>query len=348
MIVVLREHFLKVLVFRVVVPEPVFCVRRRSKIRNLNLRFEPAHYLHLTVDYLPTLRMKGLNSFQRGVLYMPTLRDVLKDKLSEPELKLVPTAFDIIGGRDKSVAIIEFPDELVKHEREIAEAIMRLHKSVKSVLKKASPRTGIHRLREYKLIAGDENTEVLHIESGCRFKLDPQRTYFSQRESAERLRIVEKVRAGETVMVFFAGAGPFAILAAKKTKAERVIGIEINPDAISYFRENVKLNKLQNVEAVEGDVHSKAEPYYGKCDRVLMPLPESSIEFIGEAIKCTKKGGIIHLYCFAKEEEVDDIEGKIAAAARDLGRDAKFLGHELVLPWGPRIWKMRVDVKLTS
>jgi tRNA (guanine37-N1)-methyltransferase len=279
---------------------------------------------------------------------MPTLRDVLKGKLSEDELKLVPSAFDIIGNRDKSVAIIEFPDELVKHEREIAEAIMRLHKSVKSVLKKASPRTGVLRLREYRLIAGDKNTEVIHVESGCRLRLDPQKTYFSQRESAERLRIVEKIRAGETVMVFFAGAGPFAILAAKKTKAERVIGIEINPDAIRYFHENVRLNKLKNVEVMEGDVRERASTYYGQCDRILMPLPERAVEYVDEAIKCTKPGGIIHLYCFAKEEEIDGIEENIAAIASSLNRDAKFLGHELVLPWGPRIWKMRVDVKLTS
>lgn len=276
---------------------------------------------------------------------MPTLRDVLKDKLSEPELKLVPTAFDIIGSREKSVAIIEFPDELVKHEREITEAIMQLHKSVKSVLRKASPRKGILRLREYELIAGDKNTEVLHVESGCRFELDPQKTYFSQREGAERLRIVEKIRAGETVMVFFAGAGPFAILIAKKAKPARVIGIEINPDAIRYFRENAKLNKV-NVEVVEGDVRERASTYYDQCDRILMPLPESALEYVDEAIKCAKKGGVIHLYCFAKEEELPAIKEKIAAVASELNRTVKFEGHELVLPWGPRIWKMRVDCEI--
>ena len=277
---------------------------------------------------------------------MPTLRESLKNILTEPELKLVPTAFDIIGSRDKAVAIIEFSDELVKHERKIAETIMKLHKSVKSVLKKASPRKGVLRLREYRLIAGDENTEVLHVESGCRFRVDPQKTYFSQRESAERLRIVEKVKPGETVMVFFAGAGPFAILIAKKAKPAKLIGIEINSEAIRYFKENVRLNKLNNVEVVEGDVREKAAAYYTSCDRILMPLPESSLDYIDEAIKCAKPGGVIHLYCFAKEEEIDGIEEKIAAAARGLNRDAKFLGHELVLPWGPRIWKMRVDCEI--
>jgi len=286
--------------------------------------------------------------FRFTILFMPTLRDALRDKLSEPELKLVPTAFDIIGSRGRAVAIVEFPDELVKHEREIAEAIMKLHKSVKSVLRKASPRKGVLRLREYKLIAGDENTEVLHVESGCRFRLDPQRTYFSQRESAERLRIAEKIRAGETVMVFFAGAGPFAIIIAKKAKPARVIGIEINSEATRYFKENVRLNKLNNVEVVEGNVREKAAAYYNSCDRILMPLPESAREYLKEAIMCCKRGGIIHYYFFGREDEIDKEQEMIASITRELNRNVKFEGHELVLPWGPRIWKMRIDVKLTS
>lgn len=276
---------------------------------------------------------------------MTTLRDLLKSGMSERELALVPSAFDVIGSRGKAVAIVEIPNELAAHAKDIAEAIMRLHKSVKSVLRKASPRRGLLRLREYELVAGDEDTEVVHAEAGCRFKVDPQKTYFSQRESAERERIVEKVRSSETVMVFFAGAGPFAILVAKKAKPARVIGIEINADAVRYFRENVKLNKV-DVEVVEGDVREKAKRFYGVCDRVLMPLPERAVEYASEAVSCAKKGGIVHLYCFAKEEEIADVKEKFAAAARDLGRQADFLGHELVLPWGPRIWKMRLDFRV--
>jgi len=278
---------------------------------------------------------------------MPTLRDVLKTKLDADELALVPSSFDVIGSSEKAVAIVEIPERLGKHEKAIAEAIMHMHKSVKSVLRKTSPRKGILRLREYKLIAGDANTEVLHIESGCRFRLDPQKTYFSQREGTERLRIAEQVKAAECVMVFFAGAGPFAIVIAKKAKPAHVIGIEINPDAVGYFRENAKLNKLKNVEIVEGDVRKKAADFYDKCDRILMPLPESAIEYADEAIKCAKAGGIIHLYCFAKEEEIREIKQEFSEVAEALGRNAEMLGHELVLPYGPSVWKMRIDFKIS-
>lgn len=40
------------------------------------------------------------------------LATVLKGKLTEEELALVPRSYDVIGSREKSVAIIELPEEL--------------------------------------------------------------------------------------------------------------------------------------------------------------------------------------------------------------------------------------------
>ena len=45
------------------------------------------------------------------------------------------------------------------------------------------------RLRSYRLLAGEENTEVLHKEHGYMLRLDPKKTYFSVREGTERQRI---------------------------------------------------------------------------------------------------------------------------------------------------------------
>lgn len=271
------------------------------------------------------------------------LRDLLKDKLNEEELKLVPTSFDVIGDKNKAVAIIEIPNEIKKHEKEIALALMKLHKNVKSVLLKASPRRGIHRIREFKLIFGNKNTVVVHRESGCAFKLDPRKVYFSPRESAERLRIAEKIEPNEIIMVFFAGVGPFPIVIAKKTKAKKIIGIEINPKAIRYFKENITLNKVKNVIAIKGDVKKSSKRFFGKCDRVLMPLPEKAIDYLEEAVNCLKEKGIIHFYCFSKEDEIEKWREKILAIINKLNKKAEFLEFRKVLPWGPRIYKYRMD-----
>lgn len=275
-----------------------------------------------------------------------TLRDLLTKKLTKKQLALVPSSFDILGNREKSVAIIDIPDGLKKKENAIAAALMMHHTSVKTVLAKASPRKGVYRTRKLRIIKGSRNTEVVHNESGCRFILDPRKVYFSQREGTERLRIAEKVKSNETVAVFFAGVGPFAIVIVKKARPERVIGIEINPDAVKYFQENIKLNKLDNVLAVSGDVKKEAKIFYGLCDRVLMPLPETSMDYLGEAIKCLKKGGICHFYCFAEEDLINKKEKMIRNIAKQTGKKIKPTDIVKVLPYGPRIWKYRIDVKV--
>ena len=84
------------------------------------------------------------------------LKDLLKNKLTKKELALVPTSFDLVGNKEKAVAIIEIPDELKKKAKTIAFALMKQHKNVYSVLLKKSPRKGVYRTREMKInLAGD-------------------------------------------------------------------------------------------------------------------------------------------------------------------------------------------------
>jgi len=275
-----------------------------------------------------------------------TLKELLQKILTKKELLLVPSSFDIIGNRDKAVAIIDIPGKLMKKKAIIAKALMKKHKNVKSVLLKASPRKGVYRTYDMKLISGDKNTEVMHVENGCRFLLDPRQVYFSQREATERERIIQKIKNDETVMVFFAGIGPFVIEIAKKTGAKHVIGIEINPGAVKYFEKNVILNKVKNVTVVEGDVKIVARNFYSSCDRVLMPLPETSVDFIPEAIKCLKKNGICHLYCFSDENKISDAKQKIRLIAKKNKTKIKFVGLQRVLPYGPAIWKYRIDFQI--
>jgi tRNA (guanine37-N1)-methyltransferase len=173
-------------------------------------------------------------------------------------------------------------------------------------------------------------------------KIDPRKVYFSPREGTERLRIAQLVKESETVMVFFAGAGPLACVIGRIAKPARIIGIEINPAAVQYFKENATLNKL-NIEVVKGDVKKCAKNFYGQCERVLMPLPETSEKYLEEAMRCLKPCGACHFYCFSGEEELNERKKKISATGKKLKRKIRFLGEQKVLPWGPRIWKYRID-----
>lgn len=270
------------------------------------------------------------------------LKELLRGKLTRQELKHVPSSFDVIGNKDKAVAIIEVPEALEKKKKILAEGVMQQHKNVKTVLDKGTPRKGEFRIRKMKTILGEKNTEVVQIENGCRLMMDPRKVYFSQREGTERQRIMQLVKNDETVMVFFAGVGPFAVQIAKRVK--NVIGIEKNPDGVKYFKKNIALNKLQNTIAVLGDVNTKAKKYYGKCDRVIMPLPETALDYIDNALGCLKDSGFIHLYFFCGEADLEkkkeEIIGKVSAHCT--------LSVHKVLPYGPKIWKYRADIHVSK
>ena len=58
------------------------------------------------------------------------------------------------------------------------------------------------------------------------------------------------------------------------------------------------MNKLSNVEVVLGDVAEKSKDFENQFDRVLMPLPEKSVNYMRDAMRCLKKGGMCHFYFF--------------------------------------------------
>ncbi|MBL7169410.1 MAG: class I SAM-dependent methyltransferase family protein [Candidatus Aenigmarchaeota archaeon] len=256
-----------------------------------------------------------------------------------------PSSYDILGSREKSIAIIEE----VENPKQVAEQIMKEHKNIKSVLMKLTERKGIERKRKYKLILGDLNTEVIHKENYCRFKLDPQKVYFSGREGTERLKIAEIVKPKETVLVMFSGIGPFSILIAKKQKdIEKIPSIEINPDAVEYMKENIRLNKVQDkVIPILGDVEEKSQEWFGKCDRVIMPLPHEARGYLELAYKCLKpKGGIIHLYIIEPEKEVKEKVKELIKEFKERAKRKLTYKTRRVLPYSPRTYKYCVDIQV--
>ncbi len=254
-----------------------------------------------------------------------------------------PSSFDVIG----HIAIVEVPERLKKKKKLVAKVIMGLNRHIKTVLEKASERKGIYRTRNYKFLAGEKNFETLHKEYGCVFKLDPTKVYFSPRELTERQRIASQVKEGETVMVMFAGVAPYAIQIAKKQpKVKEVVAIEINPVAVKYARENVILNKVSDkVKIIEGDVREKCIDFYGKCDRVVMPLPMGGEDFLEIAVNCLKERGHIHFYNWGSEPNIfENAEKIVMEKLGKLGVKYKIINRRKVLPYAPRKWKVCLDI----
>jgi tRNA (guanine37-N1)-methyltransferase len=265
--------------------------------------------------------------------------------------QILPSGYDIIGSREKAVAIVEIPSELKKNQKKITESILKRHKNVKSVLMKTSERRGIFRLRKFKLLMGERDTEVIHAESGCRFKLDPRKVYFSVREGTERLRISKMVKPEENVLVMFGGVGPYPIIIAKKQpKVKKIISIEINPKAYEYMKKNVSMNKFSDkIIPVIGDVKKECKNFYGEFDRAIMPLPHKGLKFLRIAYKCLKpKGGIIHLYFIEKEDNFLNKVNKIMGDfKKKIKRNLKY-DIRRVLPYAPRTNKYCIDIKILN
>ncbi|WP_297468532.1 class I SAM-dependent methyltransferase family protein [Thermococcus sp.] len=252
---------------------------------------------------------------------------------------LLPSSFDIIG----DIAIIELPDELKPYGKAIGEAILKVHRHIKAVFAKGSKVEGEYRVRELVHLAGENRTETIHRENGIRLKLDVAKVYFSPRLATERMRIFRKTRPGEVVFDMFAGVGPYSILLAKKAKL--VFACDLNPWAVRYLEENVRLNKTNNVIPVLGDVRKVAGKI--KADRVIMNLPKFADRFLREALLSVKPGGVIHYYGFGPEGDLfSEHEAKIKAVARELGLNVEFLERRKVRPYAPRQFNIAIDFRV--
>jgi len=228
-----------------------------------------------------------------------TIDEVLKEKLPAHLAHLVPHSIDIIG----NVAVLELAPELHPHRRVVAEAVMQVHRNVKTVLAKSSPVGGELRLREFEVLAGSGMTETLHRENDCLYYLDVSRVFFSPRLSHERARVAAQVGEGEVVVDMFAGVGPFSILIAHRLGDVRVHAIDVNPDAINYLERNIEANHVRSkVSAYLGDAQQVVQGrLIGVADRVIMNLPERALEYVGSACRALKPtGGTIHFYEFSR------------------------------------------------
>ncbi len=236
------------------------------------------------------------------------LKELLKNVLGEEELEIAPSSFDVVG----DIAIIKIPPQLEKKEKKIGEQLLKF-KNVKTILKKEGKVGEEFRIRKYKFLGGEKRKETLHKEYGCRYKLNIEKVYFSPRIGSERERIVKQVKKGEKILVLFAGIGPYAIQIAKNREVD-IYAIEINPKAVKYFKENTKLNKVENkIKVFEGDVRKIVPKLKEKFDRIIMPLPKDAENFLDLAKLVSKKNTIIHSYIFAtsKGEAIKKIDKKV-------------------------------------
>ncbi|KGK97779.1 tRNA methyltransferase [Methanococcoides methylutens] len=317
---------------------------------------EPARKFLLELDILD----KSLKiSSEDGELYIPIQRELTPEELAElPEgAKQVEREFeshekilaleDILGftpGYEVvgDIALIEADEP---EAQRIADALLKVHKNVQTVLGAVSAVEGEFRTRRFKVLAGEERTETVHKDHGFKYKVDLERAYFTPRLSTERQRIVSQISEDDVVLDMFAGVGPYSIPIAKKCK--KVIAMDKNPDAIHFLKENVELNSIENIEVFEGDANEIALNYKGIADHVIMNLPHSADAFLDAAIYVTSPQGIIHYYGMTHEDDLYESSiGLIEAAAKKVGRSVEVVECRTVRSYAPHQYNVCIEVRI--
>jgi tRNA (guanine37-N1)-methyltransferase len=322
-------------------------VRRHLIAEKLYMREYKAFHDEKYVYFPITGKVKGYETINmEGEKFEKAkkLREILSGVLTEEELENLVTSYDVVG----DIAIVEIPEELKNKQNKIADAILKTNKRLKVVAKKLGKVERKFRVRPLKVIAGENRTETLYTEHGCRMKLDVAKVYFSIRLSHERKRIAELVKQKENILALFAGVGPFPLVISKKQPTAKIIAIELNPEAVKYLKENIKLNKAKNITPVEGDARKIVlKKYKNFADRILMPLPRSADKFLDVALAGARDGCIIHIYNFAPiENPYEEIEKRINDEAKKAGVEVEIKNKKIVRPYAPKIVQAVVDFRV--
>lgn len=252
-------------------------------------------------------------------------------------------SYEVIG----DIALLEDPELDREKALKIADALLKAHPNVKTVLKPLTPVIGEFRVREFEVVAGEPRTETVHREYGCRYKVDLSKAYFTPRLSTERSRILSWVKKGDTVVDMFAGVGPYSILLAKSKKPSKVIAIDKNPDAVRYLKENITLNCVRNLQAIEGDARAEAKKFAGTADHVIMNLPHNAYEFLDPAVLLTKRGGVIHYYGINPQDDLFESSIKlIKDAAGRAGRQIEILEKRIVRSYAPYQYNICIEARI--
>lgn len=184
---------------------------------------------------------------------------------------------------------------------------------IKAILKQFPEITTIvQNINNYNtnLVLGD-NQKILYgkgyiedILCGCRFRISPKSFYQINPVQTEVLYNTAmdyaELKGDEIVLDTYCGIGTIGIVAAKRG-AGRVIGVELNPDAVRDAIVNAKANNLKNIRFYRGDAGEfmyEASTEDEKPDVVFMDPPRagSDEKFLNSLIKMSPER-VVYVSC---------------------------------------------------
>jgi tRNA (guanine37-N1)-methyltransferase len=290
-------------------------------------------------------------------VYIPVIAGISKDILARVNSSLIlaecdfeenertKTTEDILGFSPSFEVIGDIAVVAEEYDVKVGEAIMAIHKSVKTVLVPTTPVVGEYRVRHYRVLCGEDRTTTVYREHGFIYEMDLDKVYFSPRMSTERKRVTDQVTDMELVLDMFAGVGPFAVPVSRR--AMYTIAVDKNPDAVEYLNKNIALNKCTRIKAINMDARDIQTPQ--PPDRIIMNLPHSAHEFLDVAFRLINMGGVIHYYDIRPESEIfDAVTSMIRRKASESGCIVEFMNKRIVRSYSPHEYNIVLDIRVTG
>ncbi len=274
------------------------------------------------------------------------LIELLIDKIPKELHIHIPHRWWFIG----DVLITTIPEKLKQYRSAVGEAFLQLEpKRARTALGKTGPTRGITREPSFDYLAGDKNTETIHKELGCFFKLDAAKLTFSPGNHFERERMLNVVKSNEFIIDMFSCVGNLSLPLAVHKSPKQVIAAEINSLAFKYLEENIQLNKVSNVmKAIEGDNRVILKDYEGKADRVISGYLHSDEEQIRQAVRLCNNNSIFHYHVAItrKKEKQAEVMMDIKRLIESEGRICSRMIRKRVKKYAPGVEHIVLDIEI--
>ena len=191
----------------------------------------------------------------------------------------------------------EFPKK-----RSFVNALLKAHPEITTVVQNVNNRFT-------SMVLGDKSTvlygdgKITEELCGLRFRISPKAFYQINPIQTEILysKALEfaAFKGDETIIDAYCGTGTIGLIASKSVK--KVIGVEINPDAVKDAKENAKLNGIKNAEfytADAGEFMTALARQGEKIDAVIMDPARAGadVPFLSSLVSLSPKK-VVYVSC---------------------------------------------------
>lgn len=241
-------------------------------------------------EVIVTIR-KLLKSFKLKVFNEDTFEGFLRHVLVKRSFSTGELMVVLVTGT------LNFPDE-----SKFINALLSRHPEITTIVQNVNN-------KRTSLVLGDQ-TRVLYgsgyIEDNlleCKFRISPKAFYQINPTQTEVLysKALEyaKLTGNETVIDAYCGTGTIGILASRSAK--KVIGVELNTDAVKDAKVNAELNGVQNIEFYEADAGKfmvELASLKQQIDTVIMDPPRAgaSLDFL-KSLVTLKPKNVVYISC---------------------------------------------------